>query len=422
MFQKMLIKVRDKSVQSEQEPQSFVEKLHRLRRDIPPSEIKELILDSEKYYLDNPDVKESGMCAVGHFFDYGEKEGRTFHIPQLRHKKTYTAEKNHKKIIYSTLPANSGTNLYRAIFPGENDKNCIFNHAGSTLEETLESIFTADEVIFIRPNYDPLTVFLMTLCRKTGVTVTLDIDDLMLPEFVASQGAVRSNDIDAGWLEKILIGDSSLLLLADKIVCSTPLLVEIYKKSHSNVSLRRNKLPKRFFSENQKNKKEKNGPLKILYLSGTKTHVMDFSIISGVMMRLAQTRDDFEMTFLGKTGNYANTLKAAGASVQQIDIVSFAEMMTIISHHDVVLVPLEDTVFNNAKSNIKFIEAAACGVPIIASPVSEFSQFIKHGVNGWICHSTDEWYNCIASLAHDRDAAINAGLAAHHTSLTELSL
>jgi glycosyltransferase involved in cell wall biosynthesis len=66
-------------------------------------------------------------------------------------------------------------------------------------------------------------------------------------------------------------------------------------------------------------------------------------------------------------------------------------MLDFIAKHDMLLVPLEDSIFNRAKSNVKFIEAAAMGVPVLASAVGEFSQSITHGSNGFLAHDLNDW-------------------------------
>lgn len=76
-------------------------------------------------------------------------------------------------------------------------------------------------------------------------------------------------------------------------------------------------------------------------------------------------------------------------------------MLTIISQHDIALAPLENTIFNNAKSNIKFIECGSQGVPVIASPRDEFKAAITHGVNGWLCESQNEWFTQLEKLIKD---------------------
>lgn len=79
--------------------------------------------------------------------------------------------------------------------------------------------------------------------------------------------------------------------------------------------------------------------------------------------------------------------------------------------------PLEDTIFNNAKSNIKFIECGSQGVPVIASPRDEFVEAVTHGVNGWLCESQAEWYSTLEKLIKDPAVIARASLKAREAVL-----
>jgi glycosyltransferase involved in cell wall biosynthesis len=62
-------------------------------------------------------------------------------------------------------------------------------------------------------------------------------------------------------------------------------------------------------------------------------------------------------------------------------------MLDIFERHDLLLVPLDNNEFNNAKSNIKYIEAGARGTPVLARDCNEFSLVIKDKKNGFLYNS-----------------------------------
>ena len=59
--------------------------------------------------------------------------------------------------------------------------------------------------------------------------------------------------------------------------------------------------------------------------------------------------------------------------------------------------PLRDTPFNRAKSDLKFIEAAACRVTPLASPVV-YAGSIENGRTGVIFHSAEELRTRLSEL------------------------
>jgi hypothetical protein len=48
------------------------------------------------------------------------------------------------------------------------------------------------------------------------------------------------------------------------------------------------------------------------------------------------------------------------------------------------LVPLQDNLFTNCKSELKWFEAAAVGTVTVAAPTYTFRHVIEHGTNGWL--------------------------------------
>ena len=92
-------------------------------------------------------------------------------------------------------------------------------------------------------------------------------------------------------------------------------------------------------------------------------------------------------------------------------------MHTFIAQQDVCLVPLENTYFNNSKSNIKFIESGIHGIPVIASSVDQFKRSISHSINGWLCQEPSEWYDQLASLVDSKKDLVSVSLMAYKTSL-----
>jgi glycosyltransferase involved in cell wall biosynthesis len=51
-----------------------------------------------------------------------------------------------------------------------------------------------------------------------------------------------------------------------------------------------------------------------------------------------------------------------------------------------------------AKSNIKAVQAMSFGIPVIASPLPAYKEFIVNGKNGYICDKPEEWKNALIEL------------------------
>lgn len=71
---------------------------------------------------------------------------------------------------------------------------------------------------------------------------------------------------------------------------------------------------------------------------------------------------------------------------------------------DVALLPLEPTDFNRMKSDLKFLECAACGVAALASP-TVYESSLADGATGLIYRNAEEFADRLCLLVHDEPLA-----------------
>lgn len=74
--------------------------------------------------------------------------------------------------------------------------------------------------------------------------------------------------------------------------------------------------------------------------------------------------------------------------------------------------PYRSTPFNRAKAATKAIEAAALGIPIIASDIEPYRRFVEHGVTGLLVRQDHEWEAYLRLLMVDEDLRSTMGAAA----------
>jgi glycosyltransferase involved in cell wall biosynthesis len=90
------------------------------------------------------------------------------------------------------------------------------------------------------------------------------------------------------------------------------------------------------------------------------------------------------------------------------DFVSYFQTQ----HADIFIAPLTDTLFNQCKSCIKYLEYSSLGVAGIYSKVTPYESVIEDGVDGLLASSHQEWENALSNLVEDphlrRNLAIKA--------------
>ena len=70
-----------------------------------------------------------------------------------------------------------------------------------------------------------------------------------------------------------------------------------------------------------------------------------------------------------------------------------------IAQFDVGVMPLHDTPWERGKCAYKLLQVMAAGKPVIASPVGANRQVVRHGINGFLADSAEEWAEALRQLA-----------------------
>jgi glycosyltransferase involved in cell wall biosynthesis len=76
---------------------------------------------------------------------------------------------------------------------------------------------------------------------------------------------------------------------------------------------------------------------------------------------------------------------------------------------EIGIAPLKDTVFARSKSALKALEYNARGIPVIASSVQPYKEFVVHGENGFLVKGQHEWLKYLRLLADNPDLRAEMG-------------
>jgi len=101
------------------------------------------------------------------------------------------------------------------------------------------------------------------------------------------------------------------------------------------------------------------------------------------------------------------------AQIEWVPYVPLRELPNSISRFDVNLVPLEHgNPFCEAKSELKYFEAALANIPTIASPSVPFATSIRHGETGFLASNSEEWHTTLKLLVTEPQMRAQIGKAA----------
>lgn len=91
--------------------------------------------------------------------------------------------------------------------------------------------------------------------------------------------------------------------------------------------------------------------------------------------------------------------------VVRLEPVDFDKYPALPAHFDIGLVPVVNTPFNRAKSDLKPIEYGARHVPYVASKLAPYVRLHQetNGQGGYIADSQEEWIHSISRLVEDEE-------------------
>jgi hypothetical protein len=196
------------------------------------------------------------------------------------------------------------------------------------------------------------------------------------------------------------------VLAADIVTVSSPGLLARFKEIHPNVVLLPICVPDDMVALPQVNLSEL-----VIGWAGSMHKRQDWEAndMAGVLARFAVSQPDARFHMLG--ADYTNSLLGIRAQFTGFGLIG--DYYNNIPF-TVGLAPLMPSHFNDGKCHTKLIEYGARGIPTIASPIGQYTEWVIHGVNGMLARDPDDWTRCLNYLT-DADARIAMGKAAHDT-------
>ena len=287
----------------------------------------------------------------------------------------------------------------------------------------LNPLFISDfrVIIFYRCPWTDNVGKAISLAKSLNKKVFFDIDDLVidtkytdLVPYLQTISTSQKKLYDEGVFRM-----RKTLEHCQGTITSTDLLKKVLKKYVSEVFINRNVASEEMFklSEYALKKKPKNKNKKkiiIGYFSGSITHNDDFEMIIPALIKILQEFKNVKLLIVGEIEINRN-LKDFSSNILKKRFVKWNQLPKLISKVDINIAPLKQNIFNEAKSENKWTEAALLKIPTIASNIGSFRQIIKNGKNGILCNTLDDWYISLKNLILDKNLQKTIGENAYET-------
>lgn len=284
-----------------------------------------------------------------------------------------------------------------------------------TLQVTQGTGYTSSADVFIvertwKPNVTLLEAEqLVHQIRKDGARLVYSIDDNLLD------------------LETIPLHARSAVRyfcqVADGILVSTEYLKERLQQFNSHIFVLPNSLDERLFTENGKRPlaSRKTGARKIIGFMGTFTHDADLMMVLQALRKILRNHtDSIHLQLVGGFSNQAVVRSFQGLPLHVMQLSplnmsypNFIPWMMKNLSWDVGIAPLENTIFNRCKSDIKFLDYSALGIPGIYSRVPSYEGTIRHLETGYLVENTPSaWMDALGELLINNDLRTRLSLNA----------
>lgn len=137
------------------------------------------------------------------------------------------------------------------------------------------------------------------------------------------------------------------------------------------------------------------------YLSGSITHNDDFKLIMPDIIKILKEYDNVYLKIVGLL-DLPDEMKEVKNKVLTSPFVDYKELPRLIRSIDINLAPLESSIFNEAKSENKWTEAALVKIPTVASNTGAFKTEIKDNETGILVNDKD-WYKKLKLVIDDKE-------------------
>lgn len=260
--------------------------------------------------------------------------------------------------------------------------------------------------IFYRCPITPTIEEFITTAKKENKTVFFDIDDLVIDKkytktikYLETMSKEEKNLYDDG-VERM----QKTLRMCDYAITTTERLAEELKNYVSEVYINRNVASETMveLSESARKNKQSHDDVIIGYLSGSITHNPDIEYVKPALIKIMTKYKNTKLKLVGEI-ELPDDLKEFQDRIIIEPFVNWQKLPEIIASIDINLAPLEDSIFNEAKSENKWLEAALVKTVTLASDLGAFHQIINDGVDGILFKNEKDFEKKLEKLVKDNE-------------------
>ncbi len=301
-----------------------------------------------------------------------------------------------------------------------------------------DDIHWADVMVFWRVEYSGHVSTIFDLAEAENVITVFDADDIVfVPHYarVDMIDGIRSIGATEERIERCFSEMRRTFLRCDQGSTTTAELVfamhslrpvvHLLPNVYDISTLQRARLELRMRGEPGR-VSAGDGLVRIGYATGSRTHQRDFAPVCPTIAEVLRQRPEARLVLFREPVTHRPVLLmeefpsliSVQNQIEWRDMVPLEELQDEFARFDISIAPLETgNVFCEAKSEIKFFEAALSGAATIASPTGPFQRVIRHGETGFLADSPTDWYDALIELIDNPERRVRMARDAYHSVL-----
>jgi glycosyltransferase involved in cell wall biosynthesis len=257
----------------------------------------------------------------------------------------------------------------------------------------------AYEVLVLQQPSGPAWLKAIRRWQAKGIVVLFEVDD-----WLHAIRKLADHDFKESYDRAAVEGYELCMRACDGVICSTAWLAQRYRATNPNTFVCRNGIDLKRYALTRP-------PREVVGIgwagaTGHRTSARPWIEGVGEVMR------EFEATRFWSVGQaFGEWLAPAfGDRAISIPFSPFDTYPAAMTHFDVALAPAGKGNFFRGKSDLRWLEASALGIPVIADP--DVYPEIEHGVTGFHARDAAEMVPLLRELVADRALRERVGAAA----------
>lgn len=276
-------------------------------------------------------------------------------------------------------------------------------------DEVRERLAQTDVAVIQRDFLCKATLGMVEMVFASGLPVVFEIDDLMVQVHEGHPVPQR--------YEASAPAIAACMRAACAMTVSTPTLGRFLSGYNSDIYVLPNLIDESLWPETSPG-----GDRVVIGYAATAGHEEDLALVEDALLAIAAKYGDRVcFKFYGCVTERLKALPNLEFIQFESDYAGYADEMSRCGF-DIAIAPLQATMFNRAKSNIKWLEYSAISAAGVYSDLEPYNGTVEHGVTGMLAGDTPSWIDFLSKLIEDRQCRVDMAARARACAVEKFSL